>query len=876
MNRRAPSPPRWIDRLLESFCTPQLLEEVQGDMHELYGEWADEHGKSKAKWLYMWHTIKFFRLFALKQPKNVYPTNAFAMIQNYVKIAFRNLSQHKTYVSINLLGMGFALACCIVAFLNLDYKLRFDEYHSDKTTNVYRVNTIRVTDNGKEAWGLSPLTLGARLSQDIPGLQATIRLHSASGIANANDKTFSEIIHYADMELLNVFNFPLRYGDTTAFYNPNKLVLSTNAAVKYFGKKNPVGEEMVVIDAFQRKKSLIVGAVTQRVPENTSILFDIMLPIHHLFEPQQLPESDWRSTDQISLFVKLAPQIDPAEINILLDRYIADNNAFRDDFEVADFYLQPFSELAFTSDIDLPGWVQGRALNRNAVGFLVGITLFLSLLILLTACFNFANTSVAFSSNRLKEIGIRKVMGGARQQIIGQFMVENLLLCFFSIVIGLAGAQYLIDAYNGLFEQTLDMRYVFTSRVLIFLVGLPVITAILAGSYPALRISKYQPALILKGKTRFASMGRLSKVLLTAQFSFSCFALIGSIILTQNATYQNQLDFGYDMHKVAVTSINDPQKLSVFQNTVSQHPQIEKLAGSAQIIGQSYEVPAKIQPDDMSLEVRRLDIGSNYLSTVGIDLITGRDFISDSRHDQEQAVIVNKKAVEALDLENDPINQQIFIEEQLYQIIGLVENHKEFGLRGEEPACVFTLADPDQFQYLSVSATEDQLTEVSEYLRQSWFQVNPMIPYEGFFQEMLIFKQIYMNNILRNLCLFLTVATLLMSAAGFFSLISLRVLKRTKEISIRKVLGGSVSQMMRLIMNDFIRFVLIAFVIGSVLGYIVIQKVLFAQMYTYHIPFGIETFGFALLVMLLVPGITVGYKVYRTAVANPSETLKHE
>ncbi|MEO0330554.1 MAG: FtsX-like permease family protein, partial [Bacteroidota bacterium] len=294
------------------------------------------------------------------------------------------------------------------------------------------------------------------------------------------------------------------------------------------------------------------------------------------------------------------------------------------------------------------------------------------------------------------------------------------------------------------------------------------------------------------------------------------------------------------------------------------------------IIGQSYEATTKIQPDDLSLKIRRLDIGSNYLSTVGVDLITGRDFISDSRHDQEQAVIVNQKAVEALDLENDPINQQIFIEEQLYQIIGLVENHKEFGLRGEEPACVFTLADPDQFQYLSVSATEDQLTEVSEYLRQRWFQVNPMIPYEGFFQEMLIFKQIYMNNILRNLCLFLAIATLLMSAAGFFSLVSLRVLKRTKEISIRKVLGGSVSQMMRLIMNDFIGFVLIAFVVGSVLGYIVIQKVLFAQMYTYHIPFGIETFGFALLVMLLVPGITVGYKVYRTAVANPSETLKHE
>lgn len=875
--KKKPVPPRLADRFLEWHCNPELLDEVQGDLYELFQRRIKKYGIRRSRWFYWLNVLMFFQPFTTRRKESqYYTTNDMDMFKNYIRTAIRNLSRHKTYVLINLLGMGFALACCIVAFLNLDYKLRFDEHHLDKTTSVYRVNTVRDTENGKEPWGTSPVALGSVISQDLTGVNRIMRLHHSNGIVKANDKTFGETIHYADMDLLKIFNFPLLYGNSTAFDDPKTVVLTPATALKYFGDENPIGKELVIIDQFKRENTFIVGAVMQKIPENTSILFNLMISISHAFEPTHFPEHDWKAEAQITTFVELTEGHAPADINKMLDQYVAVHNVFREDFKVSDFYLQPFKELAFTSDIDLPGEVKGRALNRNAVGFLVGITTFLSLLILLTACFNFTNTSIAFSSNRLKEIGIRKVIGGARHQLIKQFMVENLVLCILSIGIGLLGAQYLTEAYNGLFDQSLDMRYVFKSRVLIFLIALPVVTALFAGSYPAFYISKHQPVAILKGRTKFATMGKFSKVLLTAQFSFSCFAIIAGIILTQNAAYQEHLDFGYDLRKIAVTAVNNSKEFTGFQNAIEQNANIGSIAGSSQIVGQSYEVPVKTNPDDPEMKVRRLEVGSNYLQTVGIGLLAGRDFIESSASDLEQAVIVNQKLIEDLQWKEDPLNKQIFINGKPYHIIGLAENHKELGLLGEEPACLFTLVPPSEFKYLSVNVPVDQLAEVNNGLMQTWFQVNPDVPYEGFLQEMLIFKQLYMNIVLRNLCFFLAVATLIMSAAGFFSIVSLSVLKRTKEIGIRKVFGGSVKQMMHLISRDFIKFILIAFVVGSLLGYLVIEEVLFNKMYVYHIPLGVGAFGLTLFIMLLVPGLTVGLRVYKAATANPSEILRYE
>ncbi len=794
----------------------------------------------------------------------------------YLKIALRNFFRHKTYVLINLLGMGFALSCCIVAFLNLDYKLRFDEHHHEKSNSVYRVNTIRDTENGKEAWGLTPLALGAAISEDITGINL-MRLHSSGGIVKVNEKAFSEKVHFADMSLLNTLNFPLIYGNASALQYSDQIVLSEEASIKYFGDDNPIGQEVRLVDEYQRERTFSVGAVAASIPENTSIIFNLVVPIENFFEPSHFPEQDWKADIQTSIFVKLEEGYVPAQIDELLQSYVSIHNDFREDFKVADFYLQPYNELAFSSDVDLPGWVRGRELNRNAVGFLVFITVFLSLLILITACFNFINTSIAFSSNRLKEIGIRKVIGSSRFHLIKQFMVENIVLCFLSIIVALVGVRFLLDAYNGIFDnQALDMRYVFKPRVLIFLFALPLLTALLAGSYPAFFISRYQPIAILKGRTQFATMGKFSKFLLSAQFGFSCFALLMGTILTQNAAYQEKVDFGYDLRKVAVTRINNPNEYTAFYNVLAQNADIENVAGSSQIVGESEEISIQMNPDDVMRTSRKLEIGSDYLKTIGIKLVTGRDFIAGSVQDLENAIIVNQKLLEEFQWQDNPINKQIYFEEKPYTIIGVVENHKEFGLLAEEPSCIFKMAHPDHFQYISVNVPEDRIAEIGQTLQESWYKINPDVPYFGFLQEMVIFKQLYMNIMLRDLCLFLAGVTLVMSAAGFFSIVSLSVLKRTKEISIRKIFGGSIKQMIQIISVGFIKIIVFAFVIGSLLGYLVIEKFLFTQLYAYHIPVGIGAFVLTFIVVTLIPMLTVGFKVYYAATANPAETLKCE
>jgi len=798
------------------------------------------------------------------------------MFFNYLKIALRNFFRHKTYVLINLLGMGFALACCIVAFLNLDYKLRFDEHHHEKSASVYRVNTIRETENGKEDWGLTPLALGAAISEDMTGVNL-MRLHSSSGIVKVNEKAFSERVHFSDMRLLSTLNFPLLHGNASVFNYPDQIVISEEASLKYFGNENPIGKEVRLVDEFQREKSFTVGAVTETIPENTSILFDVMIPIGNFFEPTHFPEQDWKADIQTSIFVELEEGYMPSQFDELLQSYVTEHNDFREDFKIANFYLQPYNELAFSSDVDLSGWVRGRELNRNAVGFLVAVTVILSLLILVTACFNFINTSIAFSSSRLKEIGIRKVIGSTRIQLIKQFMVENIVLCFLSIGVGLIGVHFLLDAYNGIFDnQALDMRYVFKPRVLIFLISLPLVTALLAGSYPAFFISRYQPVAILKGRTRFATMGKFSKILLSAQFSFSCFALLMGTILTQNAAYQEKVDFGYDLRKVAVTRINNTQEYTAFYNEMVQNATIEHVAGSSQIVGESDEISIKKNPDDVKRTSRKLEIGSDYLKTLGIKLVAGRDFIAGSVQDIENAIIINQKLLEEFQWNDNPINRQIYLEEKPYTIIGVVENHKELGLLADEPSCIFKLAHHDQFNYISVNVPDDRVADIGHTLQETWSKINPDVPYYGFLQEMLIFKQLYMNIMLRNLCIFLAGVTLIMSAAGFFSIVSLSILKRTKEIGIRKIFGGSIKEMIQIISVGFLKLIVVAFVVGSLLGYLVIDKFLFTQMYAYHIPIGIGAFVLTFFVVTLIPMLTVGFKVYNAATANPAETLKYE
>lgn len=795
------------------------------------------------------------------------------MFSNYLKIAFRVLWRNKIYVVLNIVGLGFAIACCILSYLNFNYSANFDQTHT-RTENIYRLNSLRVVDGNKQPWAVVPLPLAQAIQKESAGVDRMARLSNAAVVVKVGEHTFDERMHYADKTLFDFFNFPLQLGNLANFDQSNQVVISAAFADKYFPKQMPVGQSLTIIGSTGKAKEYTVAAVTQKIPANSSIQFDLLTSFENGFLNGQLAPNDWANTDLITTFVALKNAQAARFVTSNLNPYAALHNRNHSDWPIESFSLQPFSQLAASSDIDMPGYVYGSQLTVNPRGVLVIVPAIMSLFILLITCFNFTNISIAFASGRLKEIGIRKVIGGFRGQLIRQFLTENIVLCLLASLLALLFVSLLLPTVAQLTGVDLSPDYGHDYGFWLFLLFIPAVSAIFSGLYPAVYISSFQPMLILKGKTALASAGRFTRFLLISQFSLSCFALVVGIVMSQHAAFQEKADFGYAINEVAVVAINNPQEYRVFSQTVQQHPDIASVAGCEQQIGDgTYTQTAKTEKDQLQVQVARVG-GEAYLKTMGIRLAQGRQFYN-TRADAEESILVNQTFLQRLHL-TQPLGQRIMLDSTHYTIVGVVNDYKEYGLHSLVPPCVLRMANADDYKLMVVRTDKDKLSQVNKYLQEAWHKVIPNVPYRGYLQSDLIEKEIRMTQSFKSIAFFLAVITLLLSASGLFAQISLNIDKRSKEIGIRKVLGASVLQIIGLVNREFIRILLIAFVIGSVLGYLFTSKFIFQLIYQYHPDAGPAPYIGTFLIVLLSCAVIIGTKVFRAASANPIERLRTE
>lgn len=795
------------------------------------------------------------------------------MFKNYLKIAVRVLWKDKVYVVINLLGLGFALACCILSYINYDYRASFDKSH-DHTENIYRLNSVRNIDNSSQRWGTTPISIGEYLAKDLAGSGRIARLFSDNVVVKNKDDVFGEKVHYADKNIFDFFHLPLYKGSHNTFDNKNTIIISQPIAEKYFGKNEPIGSQLKIVKAAGEEVVTVIG-VLEKMPLNSSFQFDIISSFTNAFITGDHPATDWRS----QLFVTTFAEITNKAIVQQLANQLTPNadiyNKGSTDWKIKNFYFQPFSQVALSSDVDFEEYVHGRALNPNPRGVMVIMPIIMSTFILLITCFNFTNISIAFASKRLKEIGVRKVMGVRKWQLIMQFLSENILLCLIASGLALILVVSLLPTFNKWSGIALQLNLSGNITIWIILLALPIITAIVAGLYPSLYISSFEPVGILKGQTTFGPKSRLTRILLVTQFSISCLALIVGISLTKNASFQNEVDFGYAINEVVVTEINNGQEYRALSEAIKRYPRIERVAGTVQQIGAGTG-EAKINYETTTLKVQVADIGGEeYLNTMGIRLLYGRHFLSAEGLDKRQSIIVNQTLVKKLNLQ-DPLGKQIKLDSTNYTIIGVVQDYKEFGLHGLLPACVLRLAEPDNYKHLVVRTTQDNLLNIEKQVKAAWYQVIPGKPYKGFLQTDVVDKERYMNAGFQSVSFFLAAVIILLSASGLFALVSLNILRRNKEIGVRKVLGASIISIMGLISKDFMYILLIAFTIGSALGYLVINKIIFNFIYVYHADIGVDAFISTLLIILLSCFITVGLKVYKAANANPVNVLKRD
>ncbi|HCU19634.1 MAG TPA: hypothetical protein DF818_10230 [Bacteroidales bacterium] len=791
------------------------------------------------------------------------------MLKNYFLVAFRNLLKNKIFTLINIMGLGIALAVCIVAFFNNMFNYDFDRTH-ENFESIYRVTSFRDMKGREQEYGISPATLGLELKRDIPGIERSARLLRSESPVKEGDDIFSSNISYVDPEFLDIFTFPIILGDKKSIENQGSVLLSEKMANSLFGKEYPIGKTISVVNDNDREFTYSVGAVYRDLPENSSFRIDVLTHLDNFLLMWDVTDADWKLWAN-AFFVMIPQKSLVPSVAQSLKTYIPVQNKAREDFIINRFNLVALDDVGENTRII---WSSGLFPSLHPAALYSPPVM--ALFILLIACFNFANTSISVFGKRLKEIGLRKTFGGQKRQIVTQFMIETIVICFLALIVGLAFASFLVPAYSSLWAY-MSIKLTFSGYGIfwIFLVLLVLITGFLSGVYPAIYVSSFSPVNVLKGSYLFRGTGMLSLILLTLQFSISAAALVMGIVFAQNSKYQDTLDLGFDRDKLIAVPVTTELFLS-FRNEVLTNPKIISAEGTVNHIGWgTYRRPLK--DAEKQLEVDVFDVGPEYLKTMGLRLVEGRlfDELRAAADRTNSSIVVNRKFVKDFGWD-DAIGKSVTLYDTTrLTVIGVVEDFFHNGVwRAIEPS-MMRLSTDDNFNILAVRADKPDLPEVLEYLNQKWKKHAPNSLFNGMLQEDLMKEGKDINDSIMKVNIFLAVTAALLSLIGMYNLVSIDIIRRTKEMGIRKIQGAPLINITWLASRKFMSVVLIASLLGSTGGYY-LSKSLLDSIWDHFVDISVITLILSSFILIFATTITLSYKIVTAALRNPVESLRYE
>jgi putative ABC transport system permease protein len=799
------------------------------------------------------------------------------MVQNYIKVILRNLEKNKVFVGINIVGLGLALACCIVAYLNSKLNWDFDKNHAN-IDHIYKIHTLKENQGDLQEYGRVPMPMAEAIKNDITGANRVFRFEShVFTVRDVNlDNVFNTSVCYADPGFLESFTFPLISGNKTSYHELDKALVTQEYAMKFYGEEDPIGKVLTIFDDTGMRFNFTISGVVHRAPMNSSVHFEVLIGFENRFRMyDDNVKENWGANAQATFLYFNEPE-KATEVEGLLAKYIPRQNAARPDFIMSKFLLTPMNNHAHISN-DIRSDILRDAMPTAAI-----LTpQIMALLILLVACFNFTNTAIAKSNNRLKEIGIRKVMGGSRKQLIVQFMTENLTVCFLAILMSLWIASYLVPAYSAMWEgMELEMNFVNDFQLYIFLVILLIFTTLLAGFYPSLYISRYEPVTILQGRLSIGGAGRLTKILLTTQYTFTVIAMFASIAFVQNARYQDTLDMGFNRDQIiGVTVLNDNE----YQKTLASmqaNPKIEEVASAKNHIGRSNYMSI-LKNQTVEKEANMLDVGIGYLETMNLKIVKGRSFSNKlEASDSQNSIVVNEKLVEEYDWQ-EPIGKRLTINDSTtLTVVGVVKNFYMYGFWAPiDPAGIrlksLRFQDDGTNSFIVAKVDVKNIKEVYDYLEEDWNDKITNKTFSGFFQDDLLKQAKEVNNNITVMFGFLGFVAFVLSSLGLYTLVSINLIKRIKEIGVRKVLGGGLGHIVYLINKEYFLLLLISSSLGVTLGYYLIDSMI-ASIFRYYKPMDVYTFAIPALTIIVVSLTIASLKTLKSAQANPVESLRFE
>ncbi|MVM31239.1 FtsX-like permease family protein [Spirosoma sp. HMF4905] len=879
-------PPRWAQKLLEVFGHPDTLEEVQGDLLELYDYWVETVGVRKANWRYTLNALKLLRPLAKRKPISDY-SSPFSlspnMIRNYVKIAWRNLVLHKAFTAINIIGLAVGLATCLLIVLFVTHELSYDRYNA-KADRIFRMTTHGLVSGKEINTAYSGVPAGPTLVHDYSGVEAATRFEQEGTyiVKHDHDSFKEEHVVFADSNFFDVFSIPLLKGNLrTALTEPNTIVLTETMAKKYFGEQDPMGQTLTL-----GTRGLVrVTGVCQDVPSNTHFHYDMFVSMRSI----EL-RNTWLSSG-VYTYIVLRPgySIDylTAKVPELVKKHVGTEIQGLFGISLAEFYrrgdgfgfvFQPITDIHLHSDLE-------SEIEANSDVKYIYIFSIIAAFILLVACINFMNLSTAGSAGRAKEVGIRKVLGSIQQQLIWQFLSESILVTFMALVVAIALVALVLPGFNQISGKDFDFSALLTGWMLPSIVLASLLIGLLAGSYPAFFLAAFKPVSVLKGQIRagFRS-GWLRNTLVTTQFVVSIGMIIGTLVVYRQLHFIQNKKVGFDKDQVLILhdSYTLGPKGKAFRDELAKLSQVVNAtqagylpAGASNSANDGFQT--ENGPDQSTIyREKTYYVDENYLPTLGIGLAQGRNF-SKAFPSDSAAILINESAAKRFGWKNS-IGKRLWSvgngspeSHRLYTIVGVVKDfHFESMHQRIAPLVMFYGADNYQMA-LRIRTTD--MPGLLKTLEQKWkAQTDTPFAY-SFLNER--FNRMYQSEQrVGQLFGIFAGLTVIISCLGLFGLAMFTAQQRTKEIGVRKVLGASVTSVVALLSKDFLKLVVVAIVIASPLAWYAMSRWL--QDFAYKIDIEWWVFVLAAFIAIGIALITVSFQSIKAALMNPVTSLRSE
>ncbi len=784
------------------------------------------------------------------------------MFKNYLKIAWRNIKKQKTYSMINIFGLALGLACCVLMLLYVHDELGFDRFHK-KSDRIFRIGYEG--EFGRTA--RTPQILGPTLLRSFPEVENVVRIKALDRpvVLHDDEELYEDRFYYVDPSIFEIFTFPFIVGSPqSALSSTNTVVITQETARRYFGDRNALGGnlEVVGLGLFN------ITGIVEDVPRNSHFRFDF-LTSYQTLEAQNNPYFDNWDNFVTSTYVLLHKQTD-------LRRFETDLLSLTERLQIPETNKNEHFLVHRLSDLHLHGTLNGELGPGGSPG---NLTIFAALatFILLIACMNYMNLATARATRRAREVGMRKVLGSARSQLILQFLTESLLLSILGLAVALLLVRIALPTFNSLALKDLSLNGS-PGWLVVLLCGIVLATGFVAGSYPAFTLSRFQPDSVLRGESVSLIRGNaFLRILVVAQFVISIVLLVCTLTLLHQFEFLQQKDLGFNQKQVVVLRMEDQQmreNAEPIKNELLRQPKILKVAAASNVPGQGLGIYV-YQFEGMSerVDCATYFVDADYLDTLEIDVLEGRGFSPELTTDRQQAFLVNASAATRFGWKN-PIGKTVnWDEEKPGRIIGVVE---DFHFRSPEQKIepLVLHIEPGYYRYLAIRIDPTDIASTMAFIREKWQSLDPNHPFQYSFLDETF--EVLFRRVEQFIRIFGYSAALAIFIAclGLFGLTAFAAERRAKEIGIRKVMGASFSQILRLLSGELAWLVLIASVLALPFAYLAAHEIL--QNFAYRINIGWRIFALAGGLAMTTSLVAVTVQTIKAAVENPVHALRHE